>query len=397
MGIIKSLAGLICVEITSAAAASTLSEANLHKIMLMKVTYISELVMQVYIYRSDYRRLCEIVHKTGGTIRIKHRSGIYWLLKGYLKRPVLLCSILICLVLTIFLPSRILFVHVDGNTSIPTRLIIEKAESCGISFGVSRRQVRSEQIKNALLSEIPQLQWVGVNTSGCTAVISVRERTANEQTQSAHGVGSIVADRDGIIRELTVIQGNPLCKVGQAVKKGQVLVSAYTDYGLTIKATRAQAEITAQTLRDLTLITPIRNTVRGDAVSSKLTFSLQIGKKLINFSNDSGISDTGCVKMYTRKYLTLPGGFTLPVALICQRTVLYQTNCATSSLLTDDDMSEYSAQYLKSQMLAGQILQQNVSFDDGDDVRFLRGKYNCLEMIGKVVNEELGRKYGENN
>lgn len=36
-------------------------------------------------------------------------------------------------------------------------------------------------MKNALLSAIPELQWAGVNTYGCRAVISVRERTLPER------------------------------------------------------------------------------------------------------------------------------------------------------------------------------------------------------------------------
>ncbi len=397
MGIIKSLSGLVCVEITSASPAATLSELNNNGIILMNITYVSELSVQAYVYRTNFRRLWQIVKKTGGTVKIQHRSGVYWKLKSYLKRPVLLLGLLLCLAFTLFIPSRILFVKVDGNTTVPTQYIIEKAQLYGITFGASRRDLRSEQIKNALLSEIPQLQWVGVNTSGCTAVISVRERTTNEKQQNIIAVSSIVADHDGIIRDMTVLQGNPLCKVGQAVQKGQVLVSGYTDCGLIIKATRSNAEITAQTLRNLNVVTPMQSTQRCEAIGSNTTFSLQIGKKLIKFSNDSGISDTGCVKMYKKKYLTLPGGFVLPLALVYEQTVSYQMVSTVSSCADNQSLSDYAEQYLNKQMIAGQILRQDISFSDGEDVYCLIGNYNCLEMIGKEVSEEFLQKHGEKN
>ena len=394
MGMIKSLAGLVRVEITSASLADTLSELNHHAIILMNVTYLSELSIQAYVYRTNFRSVCNIVEKSGGTVKLKGTSGFYWQLKGYSKRPVLIFGLLLCIALTLFIPSRVLFVKVEGNVAVPTQLIIENAQMHGVFFGASRRNLRSEQIKNALLSDIPQLQWVGVNTSGCTAIISVRERTINEKQQNLISVSSIVAQRDGIIRDLTVVSGNALCKVGQAVKEGQVLVSGYTDCGFVIKTTRAQAEITAQTLRNLELVTPMQSICRDEIVSSKTTFSLQVGKKLIKFSNDSGISDTGCVKMYTKRYVTLPGGFALPLAFICEQTIAYKQERTASSFFDEKKLNNYAVQYLNNQMIAGQILQQDILFIDGEDVRCLNGNYNCLEMIGKEVGEEFIQKNG---
>ena len=75
------------------------------------------------------------------------------------------------LLLVCILPTRVLFMRVEGNESIPENLILEAAEDCGIRFGASRSAVRSEKVKNGILSRISELQWVGVNTKGCIAVI----------------------------------------------------------------------------------------------------------------------------------------------------------------------------------------------------------------------------------
>ena len=60
------------------------------------------------------------------------------------------------------------------------RKILERAEYCGVHFGAKAGSVRSEQVKNRLLFEIPELRWAGVNTTGCTAVITVAERQSGE-------------------------------------------------------------------------------------------------------------------------------------------------------------------------------------------------------------------------
>ena len=117
----------------------------------------------------------------------------------------------------------------------------------------------------------------------------------DEKKEEVSGITSIVALRDGVISDLTVVQGNGVCQVGQAVKKGQLLVSGYTDVGLTIKATQAKAEIYAQTLRNIQMITPSPTSLRGEVSGKKTRYALRIGKKLIKLYKDSGISDGSCV------------------------------------------------------------------------------------------------------
>ena len=79
-------------------------------------------------------------------------------------------------------------------------------------------------MKNALLQQIPTLQWAGINTDGCVATISVREKTVQMQQDVRYPVISIVAVRDGYITQMTVTAGSAGCKVGQSVEKGQVLI-----------------------------------------------------------------------------------------------------------------------------------------------------------------------------
>jgi sporulation protein YqfD len=304
-------------------------------------------------------------------------------MRGLLARPVLIMGWVVLLMLTLYLPERVLFLRVEGNGQIPARYILEKAEGCGISFGINRRQLRSEQIKNRLLEEIPQLQWAGINTYGCVAVISVRERSMIQEYNQEHTVSSIVAQRDGVVQSCTVTRGTAICRVGEVVVKGQVLISGFTDCGLSIRADRAEGEVMALTHRTLKAVTPEKGAVRCEYYPSKKNFSLIIGKIRINFYKDSGILDTTCVKMYSENHLTLPGGLTLPVVLAVEE----QLPCSkmdTASGSGEETLTAFATRYLQSQMIAGQILHRQERLEAGS----LEGEYACLEMIGQVRYEE---------
>ena len=209
-------------------------------------------------------------------------------------------------------------------------------------------------------------------------------------------MSSIIALEDGIITSCTVTKGNALCKVGQVVRKGQMLVSGYTDCGISIRAEQAQGEIYAQTQRKTDVILP--DIAQDQAIKSSVTrkYSLIIGKKRINLFKGSGISDTSCDKMYLENYITLPGGFQLPIALVTE--TIY--TCTLDDATTDEDdagdiLTDFSQSYLRSQMIAGEILDATEDISVSNGCYLLSGKYTCNEMIGLTQDEEIITPHGK--
>lgn len=395
MGLLRSIMGMVRLELTSADITRFLTALNKANIPVFNVTRTGDLTVELDIYRRDHKIASFWAGRRCAKMRLIRRYGFYWMVRGLMRRKVLLAGIGLLLALVLFLPTRVFFIRVEGNHTIATRLILEKAETCGISFGVSRREVRSERIKNALLGAVPELQWAGVNTSGCVATISVKERTVPVGKTQQKGVCSIVAIRDGVIRECTVYRGNALCKVGQAVKAGEVLISGYTDCGVSIQATRADGEVFGETKRELNAFTPTIFVQRGKILRQEKKFSILIGKKRINFYKDSGILDPSCVKMYVESYLTLPGGFQLPIAVITEQWIYYNTEALQAEDCAQEILSHFTTTYLAELMTSGRILERWENFTQLDGVCCLEGEYACLEMLGRVQSEEIIRGNGK--
>lgn len=386
------LTGFIQLELTCADPELLLQDIAAAGVEIYGVQKISDLTVHLTISRkgrSTLNRLCE---KHGAKKRILRRSGLYWSALAAVRRPLLLLGLALVLGFCLFLPTRILFVNVKGNISIPTRRILYAAQDCGISFGASRRAVRSEKVKNALLSSLPELEWVGVNTAGCVAEISVRERSEPEKPEERYTVSHIIAARDGYLLSMTVTSGNPLCTSGQYVQKGQVLVSGYTDCGIYIQATDSEAEILAQTNRHLEVIAPSQGLLRQAETGRKQKISLLIGKKRINLWNGSGILDSSCGRIYKEKYAALPGGFQLPLALCVEEYIFYSVQPA--SVPIRDNLSAFAQQYLTRQMTAGTVLSKEERISTGSGVVCLEGDYICQEMIGRVKQEQIGDNHG---
>ena len=102
--------------------------------------------------------------------------------------------------------------------------------------------------------------------------------------------------------------------------------------------------------------------------------------------------------MYEEYYITLPGGFQLPLALAVER---YRVRDPLDSQADSDSvrsrLRSFGASYLKEQMVAGSILEENLNFREENGWLYLAGEYVCTEMIGKMQRLEIGETNGEDN
>ena len=275
-------------------------------------------------------------------------------------------------ILTAVLPKRIWFLRVEGNAAIPARLILEKAEDCGVSFGVKAGAVRSEQVKNKLLYEIPELRWAGVNTSGCTAVITVAERQAEEAAGEGQP-GDLVSAADGVVTELLLHRGTARIKPGDGVTKGQLLISGVTEQGV---MTRASGEVWGMTRREIRVNLPDETVIRRETGGVVRKFSLRIGKKSVNFYDDSGILHGSCVRIRTVNYLTLPGGFRLPAALVTDTYYLCETQEAPRG--ETDWLLDSARRMLRWELRGGSVLREQVT----QEGKLLTAVFECREQLG---------------
>ena len=95
--------------------------------------------------------------------------------------------------------------------------------------------------------------------------------------------------------------------------------------------------------------------------------------------------------MYEEYYITLPGGFTLPVAFVRETFLFRETESAKiESAVLQDMLKAHGRSYLLQHMVAGRILSGSEVFRCGEDFCRMEGIYLCSEMIGRVQTEKIG-------
>ena len=102
--------------------------------------------------------------------------------------------------------------------------------------------------------------------------------------------------------------------------------------------------------------------------------------------------------MYEEYYITLPGGFRLPVGLCVEKYLPYEImKTERDPIGTESALRNFGKEYLFGQMIAGKIIGEKSSVTQELELYRLAGEYTCLEMIGELRQEQIGDTNGKNS
>ena len=385
------------IRIVSADIPGLLTSLHEMEISVYDIKFLSELSVALSVDKQVLKTLESLIEKRGEELQIIDIPAITMIARAFTRRFILIVILFLLLLLTIYAPHKALFIRVEGNNHVSEEHILSAAEAFGIRFGISTREINSERFKNFALQTIPELQWAGIKIEGTVVTIAVQEREGVAQKLQQEQVYGIVAIRDGIIRDLTVTQGNPLCKVGDAVHAGQLLISPYTDCGNYIQFEPVSGEVYGNTKRTVSAVSMRKNIRRTGKADVHKKYSVKIGKILINFFKDSGISGTGCVKMYSEYTLMVHKSFPLPVSLIVTEEITYDTEAALHNEEAFMWVPDLVDGYLYDQMIAGRILERKYEDTLTEELYCYQIDYACREMIGRPINEVKVTNDGKRN
>ena len=307
------LEGRCRLRITGAAPEDCLNALARKGVPVWEVQREDELHYSLTVSARQVRQAVALAKQSYCEAEMLRQRGIKSLLKQAIKRPVLLFGIVGVLILCFYLQSFVWVIEIDGCETVEDMEILQALQTMGVEIGSRSDQVDSVELRHRLLQVLPRLSWVAVNRTGCRLRVLTCGREERAQTQG-NSAAHLVAVRDGVVTELNVSEGVELCKVGDTVKAGQILTSGFEDYGLCLKAVRAEGEIFGRTWYTGTVLRPA---VEWEKVYTGQVFvqrSLIVGRKRINLSENSSFLQALCDKIVDTKQFALPG-YTFPLIL----------------------------------------------------------------------------------
>ena len=384
------LLGTVRITVVGAELQRCLNKLAQRKIPFWNLTWSDEFTASFTVPYAMHEQVLKTVSLSMCQIRNTELYGLPVAAKKTRRRVLLPLLILFSIAAAILFTKYIWFFEVQGNENVPAEKIIRQVQKNGVTYGTKGKDINSYEIENRVLSQLRELSFLTVNQSGAKAVIVVREKEPKSDVNNRRNYRHIVADKGGLITDVSVMEGAALAHVGDTVTEGQILISGFVDLEHSYRLCEAIGEVYARTWYTPKLVVPAQCEEKSKIQKEKTVFYLCFGQKRIKISGGSRIFPSSCDKITKTAQFALPGGFLLPISLVRETYCFYTPEPARLDKDGAEEMLAGSAREMITwKMIAGKILKQELRLHEDGDSFVLSGLVECEEMIGRAVPAEI--------
>ncbi|WP_027365418.1 sporulation protein YqfD [Desulfotruncus alcoholivorax] len=223
--ILSFLGGYVTIALPEDCLEKFINMATTRGIFLWGISGVGADRVTLKVHLSGVQPLRHVARMTRCRFTIVEKAGLPFIIIKLRRRKALLLGALFFVVAIYLSSSFVWFVNVSGNKSISEQEIKEIARQSGLYPGAFKPSIDSEKIEKIIMNRFTDLSWVGVCFDGTRADIKVVEKVL-PPNNNLNAKIDIVATKDGLIKQILVLQGQPLVQEGDTVKAGQVLISS---------------------------------------------------------------------------------------------------------------------------------------------------------------------------
>ena len=241
------------------------------------------------------------------------RGAFPWLL-SLRNRYFTAFALFLAVLFNLILSGTVLDVRISGNDGVPDYKIREELNRFGLYTGSRFSSLDTEQIELKLIECGIGIAWVNINRRGNVAYVEVvEEKGIGENISSVLSPSNIVASCDAVIAEITVKAGKAHVKVGDVVKKGDILISGVIENDTGTSLLHAEGTVLGTVVGDIATSVP-----KSEEVKSTVGFETsELRLNILNFSanifKNYRNSDSECDIIIDNEYLCLLNGVRLPI------------------------------------------------------------------------------------
>ncbi len=163
-------------------------------------------------------------------IRIVAKRGLPFRLLKLRTRPVLWLGTVLLFSAMLILSKRIWVIRIAETNTVDPEEILAALDERGIRPGAYLSGPILITAANDLSAQIREASWIGLDREGVMLKVNVQEALPESAKRPSDVPCDIVAEKDGVITSIAVMRGQARVKVGDRVKKGDVLISGHVVY-----------------------------------------------------------------------------------------------------------------------------------------------------------------------
>lgn len=183
------------------------------------------------IYNRDLKKIEAAAEESDINLTIVERKGLRFKASAYKFRFGIIIGILIVFGFIFYLSNTVVTIEVCGNNGITDQQVISSLADIGIYKGRFIPDIDFHSCEQRLRLSIPEISWTGIRHTGSRIVVDITEAVAVPETVNDDIPCNIIAAKDAQITYTEIYAGQLVRKIGDGVKKGDIIVSGTVDDG----------------------------------------------------------------------------------------------------------------------------------------------------------------------
>ena len=339
--------------------------------------------MRGTVQAAEYRSLCKIARRLGLKMRIEKKHGIYFTLKRHRDKIGFAAGAIFAAAVVLFLNLFVWEINISGNKAVSSEEIMATLANSGLKTGTLRTAHDARKIEWNIMNDNKEIAWATVNIQGCcvNVVVSETRREAEMKCDDDKPV-NIIAAKYGVIRKMDVFDGQGVVKVGDAVMKGDLLVSATFEdrHGkLTLKHSRAR--VMAETDYEITVEFPLEQVIETTGGVKKSIKGIEIMGLSIPLGSSRGCEELPAEKEEKELYFLW---IRLPIKEISTKYYTVKRNTIT---YTAEQAKGGAFQLLEQkeaeEMSNMEIISRKTEEKIANGKYIIRASYDCIMDIAE--------------
>lgn len=330
---------------------------------------------------SDYKLLRSRSRKANSKIRIKKKYGWPFFAFKYKRRIGIIIGTIIFIGILKFLSLHIWNINVYGNEVITTAEITAVMKDLGVKPGILKSHIDSAILKQEVMSKINDISWMSININGSCVNVSIKEKIKSPELVEKGEPCNIVASSEGQIERFESYCGQPTVKEGDAVTKGQILISGIIQEEGKTNLVGAEGKVFAKTKHKI--IEKVKMNQLYAVDSGKIVKKLRINTmgKEISLTPWRSIDDQYRIEESSNKLNLF--GVELPV--IINQELCYHQKCE-EKILSQDEAAKYMDEIIKKreeELKDVKIISKDIENREDKEEFISEVTFTCIENIGE--------------
>ena len=366
----RKVRGTVRFELCGACPESVLNACAMQALELMDLESLDACTLRVTVFENRAEEFQALARRCMCEMEKLSQSGGSKSRRLVKRRMLLLIFALLTAGLLLFSSLFIWDIQVVGCQKLTQARVLRALSGCGVEQGSFRFGLNSDLVRSRVLVELPEIAWMTVNVRGSRATVLILEREEKPEIVAEADAADLVAAKTGVIARMSVLNGKPLVRPGQAVVEGELLVSGTMDSITALpRQVRAAGSVTAETWTELSAVRPAVESHKTGQTKKIFRFALKFGENRINL-------------YFVYEYKTgIEGLFLLPVSIIKEELSFYETEARPSA--AGAEMEAALRDYL-TETVDGEVLSADFSVNDSGELLCVTMHAHCLENIAET-------------